>query len=109
ILTSLDKDLEAVSTVFNNWRKTRQFALFPNRITQLTALKEHIREAIRARAVLAGATVQGLTPVKAKEERDAEEREIARNGDELKGFLDDPDALEHELAAAANTPPKKED
>jgi hypothetical protein len=59
-LDRLEADATAAVETHSRWAKTREFLLFPERRTQLVALKAKVVSAARAGAVLRGVPVAGL-------------------------------------------------
>ena len=100
-LSKLDKDLDDVAAVFNTWRAGRQFTLFPNRIAQLKTLKGHIRDACKYRAAAAGAPIPNVPAANAASMQAAEDKEVTKLADEVKGFLDETNSLDKAFEASA--------
>jgi hypothetical protein len=99
-LRKLDEDLKAAATDFNRWKADRLFLLFANRTSQLKSLSTHVRAELRARAVVAGATVQGLAADEAAKAATSEPPIVVRIADEVKAFLDEADSLDKAFEAS---------
>src|SRR5581483_751308 len=94
-IKALDEDCKAAAEVVNRWTRGRQALLFHNRFQQLAKLRDLVKDGARSRAAAAGVTVADLqNPQNAAQRKEEIAQEITKLSDDLKGFLDDPHALD---------------
>jgi hypothetical protein len=104
-LKKLDDDLKAAANDFNRWKNDRLFLLFPNRVGQLKSMSTHVRDSLRARAAVAGASVPGLAADEASKAASSEPATVTRISDEIKAFLDEADSLDKAFDANHDAAP----
>ena len=102
----LDEDLKAAAEVINRWSRGRQTLLFHNRFQQLAKLRDLIKEGARFRAAAAGVSIPNFNAANAATRKEEVSADITKLSDELKGFIDDPRALD--AAWDASRPPPAE-
>lgn len=96
----LDEDLRAAADVVNRWTRGRQTLLFHNRFQQLAKLRDLIKDGARFRAAAAKVTVPEFSGENAATRKEEIQADITKLSDELKGFIDDPRALDAAWDAA---------
>jgi hypothetical protein len=93
-LDRLEIDLTAAVNEYEAWCKRQEFLLFQRRRTQLTTLKSKMTSSLKARAVLAGATVPGLGTGGAGAQLQVTTDDAKALVEDLLGFYAEKDSLE---------------
>jgi len=104
----LEGDLRAAADEMNKWLRTRQFLLFSNQVVQLSSLKNKVIQYAKNKAVEAGATIAGFEAADAPNKAKTLQEEITKISDEIKGFLDDPHAIDSAFDAGDPDKDKKD-
>ncbi len=100
----LEEDLKAAAEVINRWSRGRQTLLFSNRFQQLAKLRDLIRDGAKFRAVAAGVNVPNFNGANAATRKEEVSADVTKLADELKGFIDDPRALDAAWDASRPAP-----